>query len=413
MVETKGEEEDGIRFLLEACQRLDLDPDMTSILISPSREIRVDLPIRRDDGSIDHFTGYRVQHHNALGPYKGGLRFHPDISMEELRWLACLMSLKTALVRLPLGGAKGGIDCDPRALSRTELQQLTRYFVRKMHRNFGPNIDIPAPDVGTDSQVMAWIHDEYSVLYGYSPAAVTGKPVLIGGSEGREGATGQGVGIVMHDYAKHRGEPLDGRTAVIQGFGNVGLHTALDLSGRGMRVICVSDSRGAIYDPRGLDVGKVRQHKGESGSVADYPAAEKISNADLFGLSCDYLIPAAVGCDIDASVAQRIAARTVVEAANNPVSYEAAAVLASRGIPVLPDILVNAGGVIVSYFEWVQNLQQVPWTSDRVTLQLTSILHEACSRVFAIEAEKSCGFRAAAYESAVVRLRDGICTTMF
>lgn len=404
---------DGIRFLKDACRRLDIDPELTGILISPSREIRVELPIRRDDGSITHFSGYRVQHDNALGPYKGGLRYHPNVTIEELRWLACLMSLKTALVQLPLGGAKGGIDCDPRLLSSTELQQLTRYFVRKMHRNFGPNIDIPAPDVGTDPSVMAWFHDEYSVLYGYSPAAVTGKPVLIGGCEGRESATGEGVGIVMHEYAKHRAEQLEDRTAVVQGFGKVGLHAALDLESRGMRVIAVSDSRGAIQNSNGIDIEKLIRHKEETGSVAAFTEAESISHADLFTLDCDYLVPAAVGGDVTEAVAQEISAKVVVEAANNALSYEASKLLEANGITVLPDILVNSGGVIVSYFEWVQNLQQTRWKRDHVSAELQATLQNACTRVFALETGKKCGFRAAAFDIAVSRLRDAICTIMF
>lgn len=413
MGSAKDFEEGGIRFLQDACLRLDVEPELTGILVSPSREIRVELPIRRDDGSVAHFSGYRVQHYNALGPYKGGLRYHPNVTMGELRWLACLMSLKTALVQLPLGGAKGGIDCDPCLLSSSELQQLTRYFVRKMHRDFGPNIDIPAPDVGTDASVMAWIHDEYSVIYGYSPAAVTGKPVLIGGSEGRESATGQGVGIVMHEYAKHRAEQLEGNTAVIQGFGNVGMHVAADLASRGMLVIAVSDSQGAVYERNGLNIEKLRRHKQETGTVAEFSDAKAISHAALFRLECDYFVPAAVGGDICEAVAQEMSAKVIVEAANNAVSYEASHVLQAKGITVLPDILVNSGGVIVSYFERVQNLQQMPWTVERVSTELFATLQNACTRVFAVETGKKCGFRAAAFDIAVSRLRDGICTTMF
>lgn len=405
--------DDGLRFLLDACRRLNVEPELTGILVSPSREIRIDLPIRRDNGTVAHFTGYRVQHHNALGPYKGGLRYHPTVTIEELRWLACLMSLKASLVHLPLGGAKGGIDCDPRTLSRSELQQLTRYFVRKIHRNLGPNIDIPAPDVGTDAQVMAWIHDEYSVIYGYSPAAVTGKPVLIGGAEGRESATGKGVGIVMDEYAQHRAETLEGKSAVIQGFGNVGSYTALDLVSRGMKIIAISDSRGAVYNADGLDPEKLMAHKQQTGSVAEFAAAQPITHEDLFALRCDYLIPAALGQDIDQSCAHRISAGVVVEAANNPVTYEAADFLQDRGVVVLPDILVNSGGLIVSYFEWVQNLQQMQWSPERVSTGLNEKLRDACQRVFAVETGKGGGYRAAAYEVALTRLHDAVCTTVF
>lgn len=269
------------------------------------------------------------------------------------------MSLKAALVRLPLGGAKAGIDCDPRKLSRSELQQLTRYFVRKMRRNLGPNIDIPAPDVGTDPQNMAWIRDEYSVLYAFSPAAATAKPILIGGAEGRESAAGQGVGIVLDEYAQHPAETLKGKRAVIQGFGNVGSHTAFDLASRGMKIIAIGDSQGAVFNPEGLDLDKLSEHKRESGSVAESGAAQPIKEEALFSLPCDNLIPATVGQDIDEASARRISAGVIVKAANNPFSYEGARVLGERGIVVLPDIPVNSGGVIVSYFEWVQNLQQM------------------------------------------------------
>jgi glutamate dehydrogenase (NAD(P)+) len=412
MTQTDPENADGIRFLRDACRRLDIDSEMTGILVASSREIRIDLPIRRDDGSLAHFTGYRVQHHNALGPYKGGLRYHPAVTIEELRWLACLMSLKAALVQVPLGGAKGGIDCDPHKLSRSELQQLTRYFVRKIHRNIGPNIDIPAPDVGTDAQVMAWIQDEYSVLYGYSPAAVTGKPVLVGGTEGRESATGLGVGIVMDAYARHRAETLEGKTAVIQGFGNVGSHTARDLARRGMRIIAVSDSRGGVFNADGLDIDRLIAWKHEAGGVASFDSAEPIAPDALFTLPCDYLVPAAVGQDIDAARARQVAARVVVEAANNPVSYDGSRLLDERGIVVLPDLLVNSGGLIVSYFEWVQNLQQFQWSPERVSSGLHDKLHDACHRVFAVETGKGCGFRAAAFEVALARLRDAVCTTL-
>lgn len=400
-------------FLNDTCKSLDIGDELKSILIAPSREIRVELPLKRDDGSYSHFSGYRVQHHNALGPYKGGLRFHPDVTLEESRQLACLMSLKTALAGLPLGGAKGGIDCDPHDLSRDELQRLTRYFVRKMHHNMGPNTDIPAPDIGTNAQVMAWIQDEYSVLYGFSPAAVTGKPVLIGGSQGRESATGDGVGIVMNEYAIHRAEILDGGTAVIQGFGNVGLHTALDLARRGMKILAISDSRGAVHDSEGLDIGKLVAHKAATGAVTGFANSDTISDNELLGIECDYLIPAALGNTITAKNAKSLRARVVAEAANNPISYEADPILTEQGIVVLPDILVNSGGVIVSYYEWVQNLQQMPWPASRVSEELTKTLQASCNQVFAIETGKHCGFRAAAYEVAVERLRDAICMTIF
>ena len=403
---------DGMRFLLEACQDLNIDADLTSILMACSREIKVDLPIRRDDGTLTHFSGYRVHHHNALGPYKGGLRYHPDVNIEEFRWLARLMSLKTSLVGLPLGGAKGGIDCDPRLLSRKELQQLTRYFVRKVHRDIGPNLDIPAPDVGTNAQIMAWIHDEYSTIYGFSPAAVTGKPIQIGGAIGRETATGYGVAIVMEEYAKHQAEALEGATVVIQGFGNVGRHAARALAKKGARIVAVSDRGGAVFKEGGLDIDAVCAHKDRTRSVAGVVGAESIAAATLFALDCDYLVPAAIGHDIDVAEAKLISARVVVEAANNPTTYEAAQVLMEKGVVVLPDILVNPGGVIVSYCEWVQNLQQVQWSEQRVADELSARLQDACARVLAVETGRGCGLRNAAYAIAITRLKDAICTLL-
>ena len=405
--------EDGARFLHEACARLGFDDELTRIIIAPSREIHVELPLRRDDGSLRRYSGYRVQHHNALGPYKGGLRFHPTVNLEESRWLACLMSLKTALVEVPFGGAKGGVDCDPHELSREELQRLTRYYVRKLHRNMGPYTDIPAPDVGTNAQVMAWLHDEYSIIYGFSPAAVTGKPLLIGGSQGRDSATGVGTAIVMNEYAQHLAGTLEGALVVIQGFGNVGRHLAMNLKTRGARVLAVSDSKGGIFNPDGLDIDRLAAHKDATGSVAGLAGAEPVSESDLLQLDCDYLVPAALGGVIASANAHAIRARVIVEAANNPLTYEADAILSQRGVTILPDILVNAGGVIVSYYEWVQNLQQMPWSAERVQEELTQKLHTTCNQVFAVATGKACSYRAAAYDLAVKRLHDAICMTIF
>ncbi len=393
-------------FLKQACERLEYDPQIYNVLLVASREIRVELPLRRDDGSISVYNGYRVQHHNARGPYKGGLRFHPEIDMEESRGLACLMSLKTALVDIPFGGAKGGIDCDPYALSDRELEMLTRKFVQKMHRNIGPNIDIPAPDIGSNAQTMAWIQDEYSKLYGYSPAVVTGKPVFTGGSPGREKATGQGIGFVLEEYAKHRGEPLQGRTVAIQGFGNVGSHTARVLSGLGMKIVAVSDVRGGVFDPAGLAVDEVAAHHRKVGTVVGAAAAEPVSNEVLLELECDYLIPAALGSVIGEHNVERVRAGVVVEAANGPLTETGDRVLREREVPVLPDILVNAGGVIVSYFEWVQNLQQFSWSSRTVRERLHTRLRHASQAVFSRAEDESCTYREAAYAIATQRMKE-------
>ncbi len=397
-------------FLHEACQTLGYSDQVFALLAGASREFKVQLPLQRDDGSLEIFYGYRVQHHNALGPYKGGLRYHPSVNMADTHRLAALMSLKTALVKVPFGGAKGGIDCAPRTLSRRELESLTRAFVEKIHRGIGPNLDIPAPDVGTNEQVMAWIQDEYSKIYGYTPGVVTGKPILIGGSEGRIEATGSGVAIVMHAHARHQAENLEGKTVVIQGFGNVGTFAAKAFHGFGMKVIAISDSKGGIHDQSGLDLEAICQHRDAGGRVSTYEGAEKISNEDLLKLPCDYLVPAAMGGVIDEKIAAKIKAAVVVEAANSPTTFAGDKVLAGRGIPVLPDILANAGGVIVSYFEWVQNMQQMPWEKDKITEQLSAKLSKAADHVFAVATGKECSYRQAAYLIATERLRNAVAT---
>jgi glutamate dehydrogenase (NAD(P)+) len=405
--------ESNAHFLKAACARLGYDDQVFRLLAGTSREIRVDLPILRDDGLVQTFHGYRVQHHNALGPYKGGLRFHPTVDANEVRWLACLMSLKTALIGLPLGGAKGGVDCDPKILSRRELQSLTRRYTQKLHRNIGPSLDIPAPDVGTNEQVMAWIHDEYAAIYGYTPAVVTGKPLLIGGSEGRLNATGRGVGIVMQHYAGHRADTLEGTTAIIQGFGNVGQFAALDLASRGVQIIAVSDSSAGVFQMDGLKIDGLIAHKKCTGTVAGFDGAETGRSDDLIERPCDYFIPAALGGAIDGSNVDRLNAKVIVEAANNPITPDADRVLTRNGVVVLPDILANAGGVIVSYFEWVQNLQQMPWPLEKIESELTHRLERACDQVFAVSAGQSCCYREAAYDIATRRLKDAIWTTIF
>jgi len=397
-------------FLQEACETLGFTGAVFELLSGASREFRVQIPLLRDDGHLQIFYGYRVQHHNALGPYKGGLRFHPSVNMDDTRKLATLMSLKTALVKVPFGGAKGGIDCNPRSLSRRELESLTRAFVEKIHRVIGPNHDIPAPDIGTNAQVMAWILDEYSKIYGYSPGVVTGKPILIGGSEGREAATGEGVAIVVKEHARHHAESLEEKTVVIQGFGNVGLHTAKAMHGYGMKIIAASDSKGGVFDKNGLDVEALCKHHETGEHISAYQDGTAISNEELLKLPCDYLVPAALGGVIDEITAKGISARVVVEAANGPTSFAGDAVLMKRGITVLPDILVNAGGAIVSYFEWVQNMQQMPWERDQIDEQLTRKLTKASEHVFAVATGKECSFRQAAYLIATERLRNAVAT---
>ncbi len=400
-------------FLKAACDELGYDEITFELLLTASREMRIELPLRKDDGSVVVYNGYRIQHHNARGPYKGGLRFHPSINAEESRGLACLMTLKTALVDIPLGGAKGGIDCDPLTLSPRELETLTRKFVQKIHREIGPSLDIPAPDVGTNAQIMAWIQDEYSKIYGYSPAVVTGKPLATGGSQGREDATGLGVSIVMEEFAKHLDESLLDKTVAIQGFGNVGKFAALALADKGMRIIGLSDVRGAITNSHGFDIQQVVQHVNKAGTVAGMEHAEPIDGAALLELDCDYLIPAALGGVIHKENVERVRARVVVEAANGPVTHAAEEVLTNRGVYVLPDILVNAGGVTVSYYEWVQNLQHMSWDLDAVRDRLRETLVTASQRVLSEVTSSQCSLRKAAYRIATERVKDALFTAGF
>ncbi len=399
-------------YLEKACRNLDYDESVFKLLLIPSREIKVEIPLQHDDGSVSVFNAYRVQHHNARGPYKGGLRYHPEINIEEVRGLACLMSLKTALVDIPLGGAKGGIDCNPKELSVRQLEILTRKFVEKMHRNIGPSIDIPAPDVGTNGQVMAWIQDEYSKIYGYTSAIVTGKPLVVGGAAGRIEATGRGVTIVLEEYSIHKGFSLQGKSVVIQGFGNVGYHAAIILSRLDMKVVAISDSSGAIYNPSGIDIPAVYDYKKAHGGINSFPAAEAITPESLLELPCDFLIPAALGGVINKDNAARIQAKVILEAANGPITLEADHILNDKGIDVLPDILVNAGGVVVSYFEWVQNLQQFSWSLETTQNRLLGKLQAASTDVFNLGKSlnespgKPSSFREVAYQIATARLKE-------
>lgn len=393
-------------FLLKACESLGYEQSIFELLLTASREIRVEIPLVKDDGSVVIYNGYRVQHNNTRGPFKGGLRFSSTVDIDEIRGLACLMSLKTALVDIPLGGAKGGIDCNPRELSKRELEQLTRKFVDKMHRNLGPNIDIPAPDVGTSGQVMAWIQDEYSKIYGYTPAVVTGKPIVTGGSEGRVAATGSGVSIVMAEYAKFIKEDLRGKSVVIQGFGNVGSHVALSVHRKGLKVIAVSDSRGAILNKSGLNPDEIIAHQKKTGTVTGLAGCESLSHQELLTLECDYLVPAALSSSINKSNMEEIKARMIVEGANSPITHVADTYFEEKGVKVIPDILANAGGVTVSYFEWVQNLQQNFWSLDVVKKSLEKKLSKAAQGVFLKSLQEGVSMRSAAYQISTQKLKE-------
>ena len=391
-------------FLLGACERLGLDEALTDLLCLASREVRAVIPLVRDDDSLAIYTGYRVQHQDARGPYKGGLRYHPSLDLFEARGLAALMTLKTALVDVPFGGAKGGIDCDPADLSDRELEQLTRRYTETFHRDLGPDRDIPAPDVGTDERVMGWIQDEYSKISGHSPGAATGKPVSVGGSLGRTEATGRGVAVVARSYLETRGESLSGRRIAIQGFGNVGRHASEALTDEGGVVVAVSDSSGAVHAPDGLDLGWLAAHKDAGGRLSELDGVEHLSNDQLLALPCEVLVPAALGGVITRHNADTVVAPLIVEGANAPVDPDADRILAAKGVVILPDILASAGGVVVSFFEWAQNMQHFAWDLDTVRERADERLAAATRSTAARAVARDCSLRDAAYEIAVDRV---------
>lgn len=388
-----------------AARRLGLGEEERLLLKTPFREVKVEVPVRMDDGSLKVLLGYRVQHSGARGPAKGGIRYSPQVDEDEIRALAEAMTWKTALVNIPFGGAKGGVNCDPLHMSQPELERVTRKFISRIHHLLGPSRDIPAPDVNTNPQTMAWILDEYSSRHGYSPACVTGKPIELGGSLGRKQATGRGVMLVLGEYLKDIGRSFNGLRVVIQGFGNVGSNLALLLAEQGCEVFAAGDIFGGIISRtgKGLPVPELVEHVKKTGSVIEFPGTEPIDNADLLLLDCDVLIPAALECVLDGN-AHKVRARIIAEAANLPTTPEADAVFAKRDIVVLPDILVNAGGVIVSYFEWMQNLQQMYWTEEQVNTELYRYIAGAYRDVAAVAAKSKISFRHAAYQIAVERV---------
>lgn len=386
-----------------AASELDLSELTQVALKTPYRELMVEIPLRTPDGIRTHH-GYRVQHNNARGPMKGGLRYHPHVDLDEVRALASLMTWKTAVVGIPYGGAKGGIDCDPRDLDRHALEELTRTFVERIHLFIGPNEDIPAPDVNTNAQVMAWIVDEYSKFNGFSPAVVTGKPLELGGSPGRESATGRGVAVTAAQAARDAGIDLDGASVAVQGFGNVGSWSAHYLGALGARIVAVSDVDGAIHSGDGLDLEAVKAAVANEGSVVAVEGVQRISNDELLEMDVDVLVPAALGGVLHRDNAANVKARLVVEGANAPTTPAADEILFDRGITVVPDILANAGGVTVSYFEWVQNLQQFRWSGSRVDEELQRIMTEAYAEVTRIASESDVPLRRAAFMLAIQRV---------
>ena len=391
-------------FFHTSADRLGLVDHRREVLAGSYRELSVQIPLRMDDGTMTVCRGYRVQHNGARGPYKGGIRYHPSADLDEVRALAALMTWKNALIDVPFGGAKGGVQCDPHRLSETELERLTRRFTGMISYVIGVNRDIPAPDMGTNAQTMAWMMDAYGQKYGYSPGIVTGKPVELGGSPGREEATGRGVVICTEEIARKLDIDFEGASVVIQGFGNVGYWAAVLAAEAGAKVCAVSDVAGGIYNPDGLDIDRVLKHSRSEGAVDSYPDGDKVSNDELLEIECDILIPAAIQGVIHTDNADRIKTKLVVEAANGPTTPAADRILADRGIPVAPDILVNAGGVTVSYFEWVQNTQRFRWDLDHVNAELTKKMTGATNEVYERSQADGTMLRDAAFDIAVERV---------
>jgi glutamate dehydrogenase (NAD(P)+) len=390
-----------------ACTALHLSDSMRCVLREVKRELTVHFPVEFDDGSFAVYTGYRVQHNHARGPSKGGVRYHPHVSLDDVRALAMAMTWKAAVVNLPFGGAKGAVVCDPRTLSIHELERMTRRFTTEISILLGPERDIPAPDLGTTPQIMAWMMDTLSMHAGYSiPASVTGKPKPIGGSEGRQGAPGRGLAVVtVHTLHDHR-SPVEGATVAVQGYGKVGSECARSLAGSGMRVVAVSDSAGGVHNDSGVDLELLTRSIVDGGRVSTSGLGDVISNAELLSLDVDVLVPAAVESTIHRGNAATVRARFIAEGANAPVTTEAAGELTDRGTVIIPDILANAGGVVVSYFEWVQDLQAFFWEAGEVERRLQKIMVHAYETVRDVATAEECTLRDAAYRVAVAKVAE-------
>ena len=392
-------------YFQRAADQLGLPEELRTLLMMATREVQVQIPVDMDNGKLATFVGYRVQHNRARGPMKGGLRYHHEVDLDEVRSLASLMTWKTAVVNIPYGGAKGGIAVDVRKLSVIELERITRRFVDEIHDIIGPDTDIPAPDMGTDHRVMAWIMNQYSKYHGFNPGIVTGKPVEYYGIPGREEATGRGVGLLTVKMLQRLRRKSEGATIAIQGFGNVGSHTAKYLHEAGCRVVAISDSTGAYYRQEGIDVPEALRYSMHNGHLLrGYPDADMITNAALLELDVDVLIPAAIGGVITAENAPRIKAPIIVEAANAPTQPAADDILAERGKTVLPDVLANAGGVTVSYFEWAQNRQFYRWNLDRVRQELDKTLNTAFEEIWDLARERKVSLRTAAFMLGIDRV---------
>jgi len=388
-----------------ASDKIGLDLNVRARLGRPDRALIVSVPTRMDDDGVHVFTGYRVQHNDALGPFKGGIRYDSQVCLGEVSALAMWMTWKCSLVGLPFGGAKGGIACNPMAMSRKELQGMTRRYTAEILNFIGPQTDIPAPDMGTNEQVMAWIMDTYSQHKGHAvPGIVTGKPVDIGGTLGRREATGRGIGYIVEQAGNHLGKDLSKSSALVQGFGNVGLVTARELGRLGVKVVGVSDRSGGIYNPKGLPIDRVVKHKQRNKKLAQFSDGEKINGKEFLELPCDILVPSATEMQITQENAGALKCRLIVEGANGPTTLEADKILAKKGILVIPDILANAGGVIVSYFEWVQGLQNFFWTEDEVNKKLKEMLSRTFHEVLNLSQKENISLRLAALMIAVQRV---------
>jgi len=395
----------------DAAERLELPDDVAAVFRSSYREVQVQIPVWLSDDRIHVFSGYRVQHNGARGPYKGGIRFHPEVDLDEVRALAELMTWKTAIVNIPYGGAKGGVNCDPSKLEPHEVQSIARSFMDKIEKVLGPQRDIPAPDVGTNAQVMAWLMDEYGKLHGHTPACVTGKPIALEGSFGREAATGRGVVQVFTEAASEEDLDPGDATFVMQGFGNVGAWAARLMQELGAKMVGVADADGAVASAGGIDAEKLAEHVRDGGTVGEFDSdADEIDPEDLVALECDVFIPAALGGMLHADNADRMRCRMIVEGANSPTTPRADEILIDKGVRIVPDVLANAGGVIVSYFEWVQNLQHFRWGEDEVNEKLGEIMRRAYRQVTDRAQENGTPMRPAAYELGIERVVEAAST---
>jgi glutamate dehydrogenase (NAD(P)+) len=400
--------EEALKQLGRVAERARLEPYIVERLRHPKRILQVSVPIKMDKGDVRVFTGYRVQHNLDRGPAKGGIRYHPDLSLDDVKALAFWMTMKCAVVNLPYGGAKGGVVCNPKSLSEAELERLSRRFAAEISILIGPDRDIPAPDMNTNERIMSWIMDTYSAQVGHSvPGVVTGKPVEVGGTLGRREATGRGVYYVVEQLAKRKGFPIQGARVAIQGFGNVGANAARIFHQNGGKVVAVSDISGGVYNPKGLDIDEVRRF-GTGEPLSGYAKAERLTNAELLALECDVLIPAASENQITKSNAGSVRAKFVVEGANGPTTHEGDQILRDRGITVVPDILANAGGVTVSYFEWVQDIASFFWDESEIQSRLNAILARAFAEVWAAAEREKVDLRLAASMVALKRLAEAI-----